>query len=273
MSLPDALAPLRGIFFDLDDTLIGYAEAEQAALRSSCLLAARLNPAIHAITFAHAIYDIYKTRFAYGTPGYTELASLPIGEFRRRLTEAALRQIGVTPDPSLVPCLMAAYDTAEAASLKAFPEAKETLAQLRPHFKLGVITNGPSTLQRAKLAALALDGFFDAIIVDTEFGHPKPDPRIFAHAAQRFSLAPESLLFVGNSLAYDITGARCAGWISVWMNPSSQPLPPHFGRANASTPDYIIHHLSDLLTLPPVARSLPTESLRVQAARTIIASE
>jgi putative hydrolase of the HAD superfamily len=264
MSLPDAPAPLRGIFFDLDDTLISYAEAEQAALRSSCLLAARLNPAIHAGTFARAIYDIYKTRFAYGTPGYNELASLPVAEFRRRLTEAALGQIGVTADTAFVTELMGAYEAAEAEALKAFPEARETLTQLRPHFQLGVITNGPATIQRSKLAALALDGFFDVIIVDTEFGHPKPDPRIFAHAARHLSLSPDSLLFVGNSLAYDITGARCAGWISVWMNPSSQPLPPHFRRSNASTPDYIIHHLSDLLTLPPVARSLPAHSLRAQ---------
>jgi N-acylneuraminate-9-phosphatase len=267
MSLPDALAPLRGIFFDLDDTLIGYAEAEQAALRSSCLLAASLNPAIHPGTFAHAIYDIYKTRFAYGTSGYSELASLPVLEFRRCLTVAALERIGVAVDASLVDRLMATYEAAETEALKAFPEAKETLTQLRPHFQLGVITNGPSTLQRSKIAALALDGFFDVIIVDTEFGHPKPDPRIFAHAARHLSLAPESLLFVGNSLAYDITGARCAGWISVWMNPYYQPLPSHFQRANASTPDYIIHHLSDLLTLPPVARSLPAQSLKAHAAQ------
>jgi N-acylneuraminate-9-phosphatase len=267
MALPDALIPLRGIFFDLDDTLIGYAEAEQAALRSSCLLAARLNPAIHAGSFAHVIYDIYKTRFAYGTPGYNELASLPVMEFRRCLTEAALEEIGVAVDSALVSRLMDAYDSAETEALKAFPEAKETLAQLRPHFQLGVITNGPSTLQRSKIAALALEGFFDVIIVDTEFGHPKPDPRIFAHAAHRFALTPDSLLFVGNSLAYDITGARCAGWTSVWMNPSSQPLPSHFQRSNVSTPDYIIHHLSDLLTLPPIARSLPTQALRAQAVK------
>lgn len=265
MASPDALTPLRGIFFDLDDTLIGYAKAEQAALRSSCLLAHQLNPAIHAGDFALAIYEIYKTRFAYGLPGYSELASLTVAEFRRRLTETALQQLGVGVDASFVSRLMAAYDAAEVEALKAFPEAKETLARLRPHFQLGVITNGPSTLQRSKMAALALDEFFDAIIVDTEFGHPKPDPRIFAYAARRFSLAPESLLFVGNSLAYDITGARCAGWISVWMNPGCLPLPAHFQRNNASTPDYIIHHLSDLLTLPPVARSLPAQSLRSES--------
>ncbi|MBC8101850.1 MAG: hypothetical protein H7Z41_04600 [Cytophagales bacterium] len=49
------------------------------------------------------------------------------------------------------------------------------------------------------------------------------------------------------------------------MNPLSLPLPPHFSPASVSTPDYIIHHLSDLLTLPPVARSLPARSLRNEA--------
>ncbi|MBC8102852.1 MAG: HAD family hydrolase [Cytophagales bacterium] len=258
-------APLQGIFFDLDDTLIGYAEAERAALTASCRLAAQLNPALQASALAHAIYDIYKTRFAYGTPGYGELATLSVSGFRLHLTEAALAQLGVEANGAFVAALMDAYESAETQTLRVFPEAVETLSRLRLHFRLGVITNGPSTVQRSKLAALALNGFFEVIIVDTEFGHPKPDSRIFDHAARCFGLAPGSLLFVGNSLAYDVTGARHAGWTSVWMNPLSLPLPSHFSPASVSTPDYIIHHLSDLLTLPPVARSLPARSLRNEA--------
>jgi len=258
--------PLRGIFFDLDDTLIGYADAERAALTASCLRAAKIIPEIRPAALARAIYDVYKTGFAYGTPGYQALANLSIDEFRRCLTTAALERQGIAPEEALVAELVAAYGAAETEALRAFPEAAETLERLRQHFRLGIITNGPSALQRGKLAALALDGLFETIIVDTEFGHPKPDPRIFDYAARTMELPTASLLFVGNSLAYDVTGARRAGWISVWMNPFGQPLPSHFQPPNAATPDYIIHHLSDLLSLPPVASVLPLRALRSASA-------
>jgi putative hydrolase of the HAD superfamily len=254
MRPPDA--SLCGIFFDLDDTLIGYAEAERAALTASCQYAARIFPAIRPHDLARAIYEIYKSRFAYGTSGFQELATLPVETFRRRLTIAALEYQRIEPATELVHTLVATYAEAESRALRAFADAAATLEALRPYLTLGVITNGPAALQREKLAALELDAFFDLIVVDTEFGHPKPDPRIFEHVVCRTGIPAASLLFVGNSLAYDVTGARRAGWMSAWMNPSAQPLPRHFQPPNASTPDFVIHCLRDLQTLPPVSLAL-----------------
>ena len=248
---------LRGIFFDLDDTLIGYAEAEQSALLAGCALAARAQAdgrrAIDADTLAQAIYEAYARRYAYGTPGYRELATLPVEEFRRLLTRDALDSFGIE-DPVLTETLIRAYARAEEQALAAFPDAEETLRRLRPHVRLGLITNGPSAMQRAKLAALALDGYFDAIVVDTEFGHPKPDRRIFRHAADLVALAPAELLFVGNSLAHDIAGARAAGWTSVWLNPEGAP--PSDDVPEDAVPDHVICRLQDLLSLPRVAEAL-----------------
>ena len=243
---------LRGIFFDLDDTLIGYAEAERQALVAGCVLASHVNPAIDADALASAIYDAYERRYAYGTPGYADLAHVSVAELRGCLTADALETLGAGGDPVLVNTLVDAYEAAERASLLRFPDAAETLQALRPHFRLGLITNGPSRMQRAKLAALALDACFDVIVVDTEFGHPKPDPRIFAHAANQIGLAPAELLFVGNSLSADIAGACGAGWTSVWL--------PEVGAGRLGpddpAPDHVITRLSELLTLPRVAAAL-----------------
>ncbi len=243
--------PLRGIFFDLDDTLIGYADAERSALLAGCVLAAQVNPIIDSDTLADAIYEAYEQRYTYGTPGYAELASVSVADFRRLLTEDALDSLGVH-DPALTAALVEAYAAAEKEALIAFPDTEATLRRLRPHFRIGLITNGPSAMQREKLAALALDGYFEAIVVDTEFGHPKPDVRIFEHAAAQVGLAPPELLFVGNSLAHDIEGARDAGWTSVWLNAAMAPL-----RPADPTPDFTIRRLSELLTLPRVADALP----------------
>jgi len=248
----DNTPPLRGIFFDLDDTLIGYAEAERLALLAGCALASHVNPAIDADALSAAIYDAYNARYGYGTPGFGELARVSIVDFRRLLTADALRALGFPCDPDFTATLVAAYEAAETEALRRFPDADETLRLLRPHFRLGVITNGPSAMQRAKLAALALDGYFDAIVIDTEFGHPKPDARIFQHAAAQVGLAPRELLFVGNSLAHDVRGARAAGWTSVWLREPAAAIFP--GLTDATTaPDHTITRLSELPSLPRIA--------------------
>ena len=115
-------------------------------------------------------------------------------------------------------------------------------------------------MQRAKLSRVGLSGFFDPIIVDTEFGCPKPDVRIFEHAARQVGMAPDELLFVGNSLAADIAGACAAGWTSVWMNPDAEPL-------EEIRPDFQIERLSELLALPPLAQALPARPLASAPAR------
>jgi 2-haloalkanoic acid dehalogenase type II len=245
---------LRGIFFDLDDTLIDYSEAEQAALDAGCRVAARHYPAIRPVMLATAIYDVYQSRYAYGLPGFTDLATLTVVELRRRLTSEALEHLGIH-DADLVETLLQVYAEAERETLRPFPEVRETLARLRPYFYLGVITNGPSAMQREKLAAMALEGAFDAIIVDTEFGHSKPDPRIFHHAAHQAGRAADELLFVGNSLEYDVAGARAAGWTSVWLTGTAERP-----RPEALRPDFVIRAIPEVTDLPPVRAVMEPEN-------------
>lgn len=235
---------LRGIFFDLDDTLIGYTEAMKQALVAVSQEVGPTHPDLSPERLGSTLQSAYQARYGYGTPGFAELATLPLPDLRRQLTDDALSRLGMF-DAALAAQMRNIYAVAEQAALRAFPEVVETLAALRPHFYLGVITNGPSAMQREKLETLALASWFDIIVVDAEFGHPKPDPRIFAYAAQTAGLTEHELLFVGNSLEDDIAGARAAGWQSVWLNRSGMPQTEH-------TPDYMIARFGELLDLPVI---------------------
>lgn len=93
-----------------------------------------------------------------------------------------------------------------------------TLHELRERgLKLGVITNGPSALQRRKLAALALDHSFDKILVSGEEGVRKPDAEIFHRALGRLDVAAHEAMFVGDHPVADVEGAHRAGLRAVWM--------------------------------------------------------
>ena len=92
------------------------------------------------------------------------------------------------------------------------------LRELRERgLKLGVITNGPSALQRRKLAALALDRSFDTILVSGEEGVRKPDAEIFRRALGRLEVAAHEAMFVGDHPVADVEGAHGAGLLAVWM--------------------------------------------------------
>lgn len=86
--------------------------------------------------------------------------------------------------------------------------------------KLGVITNGPSEHQWAKVDALGVEKWIprENIIVSGDVGINKPDKRIFEVIQEKLQLGVESLYYIGDSLENDIVGANNAGWKSIWIN-------------------------------------------------------
>jgi putative hydrolase of the HAD superfamily len=96
-------------------------------------------------------------------------------------------------------------------------EVAGTLAELRRRrLKLGVITNGRSTMQRRKIAALGLADAFDVILVSEEEGVRKPDAEIFRRALERCAVEPHEAVFVGDHPTADVEGAHRAGLHAVW---------------------------------------------------------
>ena len=86
--------------------------------------------------------------------------------------------------------------------------------------KLGVITNGPSDHQWAKVNALGVEKWIprENIIVSGDLGINKPDVRIFDAMQEKLQLDFEALYYIGDSLENDIVGANNAGWKSIWIN-------------------------------------------------------
>ncbi|HAX26118.1 MAG TPA: hypothetical protein DCX80_13940, partial [Chloroflexi bacterium] len=102
--------------------------------------------------------------------------------------------------------------------LRLFEEALDAIAVISEVASVGLVTNGPSTIQRAKIEMFRLEARFPVIVVSEEVGSWKPDPRIFAIALERSGHRPEDAIYVGDSADHDIPGARAAGMRSVWVN-------------------------------------------------------
>jgi putative hydrolase of the HAD superfamily len=154
-----------------------------------------------------------------------------------------LRSQGVDDEPLIV----SAQETFRRdwyARLVLFDDAVHTLEALRPRFKLGLVTNGPSRTQRSKIEQFRLADYLDLLIVSEEVGVAKPDPAIFAIALEQLGVMPAEALFVGDSLEFDLRGAGAAGMPFIWMNPRDEILP-----ADLEQPVAVIRRLTDLVPL------------------------
>ena len=93
--------------------------------------------------------------------------------------------------------------------IKPYPQVKETLRVLKEEgLKLGLLSDFPPEL---KLENLNLHGFWDTVLCSECIGALKPDPAPFLELVKKLEIPAERLLYVGNSVEYDIIGAKRTG--------------------------------------------------------------
>ncbi|MEK4737335.1 MULTISPECIES: HAD family hydrolase [Bacillus] len=94
------------------------------------------------------------------------------------------------------------------------------LNHIKRHFKVGIITNGSTQRQKAKIMNTGLNEYFDTIIISEEVRFSKPDKRIFELALNKLNVQSEDVLFVGDDLEKDIAGCQNANIKGIWFNPN-----------------------------------------------------
>ncbi len=81
-----------------------------------------------------------------------------------------------------------------------------------------VVTNGPVEQQEARIRRTGLDRYVADWVISEQAGVSKPNPRIFALAAQRVRMRLGGAWVLGDSPEADIGGAAAMGLPSVWLH-------------------------------------------------------
>ncbi|HEX8326209.1 MAG TPA: HAD family hydrolase [Hymenobacter sp.] len=215
------ISRITTVLFDLDDTLFDHVATARATLRVSAVAL----PFYSGLDF-EAFYqrysellEDYHARFLAGTCTYEEA--------RRLRFEGLLEPFW----PAATAADVAAFAQ---ASQRHYPRlrqpvkgALELLRALKPHYRIGVVTNNRTTEQIEKLEYLGMTPFVDALITSEEVGAAKPNPRIFEAALQRLQAQPEQAVLVGDNWQADVLGASASRIRPVWLNRfgAGRPLP------------------------------------------------
>ncbi|MBF9067347.1 HAD family hydrolase [Streptacidiphilus sp. NEAU-YB345] len=201
---------VRGVLWDIDDTLFDYSGAERAGILEHLaeldLLGEFASPE-QAQAWWTADVEAAYGRFLAGEIGFQEQ--------RRIRVEAFLARIGrATPDPDE---WFARYLDAFARHRRVFDDVIPALDALGG-YRHGLLSNSSSRYQEDKLAAIGLRGRFVSLVCSDEIGFAKPAPEAFLAGCAALGLAPEHVVYVGDRLTTDAEGALAAGLHAVWLD-------------------------------------------------------
>jgi putative hydrolase of the HAD superfamily len=222
--------PIQAVGFDIDGTLYP-ASALYLRMLPASLGHLRLLRAFSRVR--HELRELNPTlEWHHNNPPDIE-------KFHRFQAELTARHLGWTADKAYKIIDDFFYDKSAACfdRIPLYPHVVQTLDQLRAGgLRLGALSDFPC---ERKLKLMQLHSRFDTALTSEETGLVKPDRASFDLMAKRLGVRNDQVLYVGNSEAYDITGARAAGMQTALITRSS--------KARAATKaDFVFFDYRDL---------------------------
>ncbi len=212
---------LKAVLFDLDDTLIDWAEAapwEPMMLvrleRVLNYVRANLCPLPDCTT--ELLFDRFLNSMQ--TAWQEGVAQMRAPSTVKVLVNTLI-ELGVDPGEIDPDALMDVYGWQANAGVRAFPDVPMVLPEIQAHgVQLGVITNAsvPMRMRDEELRAVGLiEMFCDCRFSAVDVGYLKPHALIFHHALNNLHIGPDEAVFVGDNLQTDIIGAQNVGMYGV----------------------------------------------------------
>lgn len=180
---------IRGVIFDLDDTLYPEKEYVRSGYRA-------VSEAL-----GGGLEEKLWEAFEAGKPAIDEV----------------LRETGREGEKEKA---LAVYRN-HTPAIRLYEGAAETIRGLKKAgIRVGILTDGRPEGQRKKIAALGLEELVDDIVVTDELGGPqfrKPCDIAFRILQTRWRMYPEEIVYAGDNPAKDFQAPKQLGMKSVWL--------------------------------------------------------
>lgn len=101
--------------------------------------------------------------------------------------------------------------------------AIELVEDLSKKYRLVLITNGLTSVQKYRVRQHKIAQYFEKVIISEEIGFAKPDPRIFEEGLKDLKpVNKEDIIIVGDTISSDILGGINYGIDTCWFNMKNQ---------------------------------------------------
>ncbi len=236
---------LKGVLFDLDDTLLDWSgfKLDWSVMERQHLAGVfdYVCAEIHPLEDLDAYCAEFGNRMlAAWTAARGTMRAPNLGTVLVETTAS----FGVPAEQLDARRCLEAYQWGKIPGTMMFPEVPETLALLRQHgIKVGIVTNAhqPMWIRDIEIQDHGLYDFFpDCRISAADVGYLKPHPVIFQTALRCIGAQPNETVFVGDDPEADIVGAQKAGIRAILRRITRRKV------NGAVTPDAQINRLDEL---------------------------
>lgn len=207
--------PYKFIYFDLDDTLLDHRSAEAAALNDVHKQFTLFN-GTSSEQLVRKYHDVNREQWELYSKGKVTRDQLQRNRFEQtlqhlELDESQYEEVG----NYYMQCYQNHWQWIEGA--------RESYCSVLDHFPVGILTNGFAETPRKKFSKFNLYDSADHIVISEDVGVLKPDPKVFQHATELAGVAPNEILYVGDSYTSDIKGGSQFGWSTAWFTTEKDP--------------------------------------------------
>ena len=209
---------IKGIIFDLDDTLVDSNKAQKNAICEFKRMFQVFDKENDEIFIK--IWE-YVTEEAYNKYLNNELT---FREMRIERMQKIFLNYSVEITMEEAEEKFERYLEAYERNWVLFDDAEEILDYLKNKYKLAIISNGDTDQQKRKIQFTGLDKYFQDIVISSEVGYSKPQKEIFEIACKRINLEPEKCIMVGDKYKVDIEGSINTGMKGIWVNRKKEQL-------------------------------------------------
>ncbi|GAA4030797.1 HAD family hydrolase [Arthrobacter methylotrophus] len=224
-ALHESFGTVRGVLFDIDDTLVDLEYAMTTALRD---VSEHLLPGLD-----QAGWEKFGRIFTHETTHFYDrylAGELTFNEQRLLRGRAALGHFGVELGGDDSHTWLNDYARLQPSYVRAFSDVKPVLDALDAlGIPYGAVSNNVHDYQRVKLDSAGLSRVLVLVGTDT-VGVPKPDPAIYLEGVRRLGTTPAETLFVGDNRLLDADGSTAAGLRGVWLNRTGELVSDFSGR-------------------------------------------
>ncbi len=212
---------IKGVIFDLDNTLVDFVEAKINACDDVVGFLDRDDSEELLHHFFKGPYDIENPK--------------NIGEY--------LKERGIYTEEALETC-SDIYISTKIDSIYAYPGVVDTLSKLREHgYQLALLTDALADNARERLNKAGISGCFDVIVTFDVTGKKKPHLEPYKRCLEDMGLKAEEVLLVGDSLHRDIEPGKKLGMQTVYARYGDRNL---FEKREVE-PDFEIDEIGELV--------------------------
>lgn len=217
---------IRGVLFDIDDTLVDLEYAMTTALRE---VSEHLLPGLD-----QTGWERFGRIFTHETTHYYDrylAGELTFNDQRLLRGRAALGHFGVDlGDGEESHRWLSAYSRLQPSYVRAFADVLPLLDLLdAAGIPYGAVSNNVHDYQRAKLDGAGLERVSRLVGTDT-VGVAKPAAAIYLEGVRLLGTAAEETLYVGDNRLLDAEASTAAGLVGVWLNRVGEPAPDFSGH-------------------------------------------